>query len=128
MAATFRGRLPTATATITAGSYSTADGDLYFANPATLTPSLIRFVGVLIESLGAATGALVELWILREGGDQSNIAHWFYSGKATTAAVGFTSFDLGIAQGVLLRVKSGGTAGSVAVSAWAGPHHKHLGA
>jgi hypothetical protein len=73
-------------------------------------------VTALIES-GVAT-AVLELWLLKRGGDPTNDAHFFNTGKSLTAS-GAETWPLASWDGAQLRAKSGGTAGSLVVSATA---------
>lgn len=78
--------------------------------------SKIRTLRILVENLVAT--AVVEVWILRQGGDPTNAAHWFFSGTNVVAAGLSALIELAGVRGVKLRCKSGGTAGAQAVSAW----------
>lgn len=76
----------------------------------------VRQLRILVENLIAT--AVVEVWILRQGGDPTNNAHWFNSGTNVVAAGLAALIELAGVRGVKLRCKSGGTAGAQAVSAW----------
>lgn len=73
-------------------------------------------VTVLVESGVAA--AVVELWLLKRGGDPTNDAHFFNTGKSITAS-GSETWPLASWDGAQIRVKSGGTAGTLTASATA---------
>jgi hypothetical protein len=78
----------------------------------------IRTLRILIEALIAT--AVVEVWVLRVGGDPTNAAHWFFSGVSHNAVGLSPLIELAGWAAVKLRVKSGGTAGNMPISAaWA---------
>jgi hypothetical protein len=94
----------------TSGQY--APERIVMASPssATLSPSLLG-VTALIES--APASAAIELWLLRVGGDPTNDSDFFlYDSSASSKTWPLASY-----RGAELRAKSGGTAGSMTVSA-----------
>jgi hypothetical protein len=66
-------------------------------------------ITALVETLGGATGAVVELWLLRSGGDPTNAAHYFNSGSSITST-GSNTWPLAAWSGAQLRVRSAGVA------------------
>jgi hypothetical protein len=73
-------------------------------------------VTALVEAGVAA--AVVELWLLKRGGDPADDAHFFNTGKSITAS-GSETWPLASWDGAQLRVKSGGTAGTLIACATA---------
>jgi hypothetical protein len=108
--------------TVPAGAGGYAPEEVYLKVLETDTPKglyqKVRALRILIEALVAT--AVVEVWILRQGGDPSNAAHWFFGGAALSHnVVGLSGlFELAGINAVKLRAKSGGTAGAMPVSAW----------
>lgn len=77
----------------------------------------VRQLRILLEAAPPA-GGVIEIWVLRVGGDPTNIAHWFNSG-INVNAVGLSALiELAGVNGARLRAKSGGAVGAVAVDAW----------
>lgn len=98
-----------------AGSYAPQFLTLAKPNASAARDALIG-VTALIEQ-GVAT-AVLELWLLKRGGDPANSADFYNTGKSITAA-GAETWPLASWDGAQLRVKSGGTAGTMIVSATA---------
>jgi hypothetical protein len=98
-----------------AGSYAPETLSLCKSNAAAARDALIG-VTALIEQ-GVAT-AVVELWLLKRGGDPTNSAHFFNTGSSVTAS-GSATWPLASWDGAQLRCKSGGTAGTLIASATA---------
>ena len=71
----------------------------------------------LVSSAAVAT-AVVELWLLKDGGNPAVDADWYNTGKSITAS-GSDTWPLAGWDSVQYRVKSGGTAGNLSVSATA---------
>jgi hypothetical protein len=78
--------------------------------------SIVSQLRVLIENLIAT--AVVEIWVLRVGGNAASAGDWFYSGISHNAAGLSALIELASIQGVKLRAKSGGTAGAMLVDAF----------
>lgn len=108
--------------TVPGGAGAYAVEEMYLKVLETDTPKglyqKIRQLRILIEALIAT--AVVEIWILRQGGDPSNAAHWFFAGATFSHnAAGLSPlFELAGVNAVKLRVKSGGTGGAMPISAW----------
>jgi hypothetical protein len=76
----------------------------------------IKSIEALIEAVVAAS--VLELWLLKVGGDPTADADHFFSGLTLTgAAAGQALWSLSNWAGAQLRAKSGGTAGSLVVNA-----------
>lgn len=98
----------------TAGQY--APEYILFGSTSPSTPSEpLLGVTALVES--APAGAVVELWLPKFTGNQPPTVptDYVYSGWSITG--GAETWPLASWRGALLRVKSGGTAGSAVVSA-----------
>jgi hypothetical protein len=112
--AQFRGS-KTFTVPLAAGEY--APERLTLAKSSTqVGPDSLIAVTALITS--AVTAAVLELWLLKFGGDPAVDADWSNTGNSITASGGDT-WPLAGWDGAQLRAKSGGTAGSLGVSATA---------
>lgn len=104
-----------------AGVYATEE--IVFAGGVALGSSLgaqspgLTAVTALVESLGLAVDAVVELWLLKVGGTPGTAGHWFYAQESLTA--GAETWPLASYRGAKIRVKSGGTAGTVIINATA---------
>lgn len=98
-----------------AGSYAPEFFTLAKSSASAARDSLIGTTALIIQ--GVAT-AVLELWLLKQGGDPTNNAHFFNTGKSITASGGET-WPLASWDGVQFRVKSGGTSGTMIVSATA---------
>lgn len=96
----------------TAGNYATERLSLTRQNTS-LAPANLVGVTALIES-NTATGASLELWVLKVGGDPTNDAHYFNSGKSISA--GSDTWPLASWPGAQLRAKSGGVSGALVAS------------
>ena len=100
------------TVPVTAGNY--APEEVLLGSTVAGVPSIILDdVTVDIEAFVAT--AVLELWLLKVGGDPTNAAHYFFSGKSANA-LGHTTWSLGAWRGAKIRVKSGGTAGTLTAS------------
>jgi hypothetical protein len=116
MAAPHRAR-KTFAVPVTSGNYAPEE-ILFGPTSSSLAPASIVGLTVLLETLGAATGASLEIWLLRVDGDPEVAADWLLY-DSSLSAVGGETIALASVSGVKIRAKSAGTAGSVVVSAWA---------
>lgn len=96
-----------------AGVYATEE-IIFGGTSATRSPSLTA-VTALVETLGLATDAVVELWLLKIGGAPATAGDWIYTGESLTS--GAETWPLASWPGAKIRVKSGGTAGTAIISA-----------
>lgn len=88
-----------------------------YAPEAIIFPGRHVSISVMVEALPAS--ATIELWLLKAGlPPSSSVADYVYSGKNFTAT-GHTMVELASWSGLMLRAKSGGTAGTATVSAHA---------
>jgi hypothetical protein len=98
----------------TSGQYATQR--IQLAPPsAAVTGVPLYGVTALIES--APAGAVLELWLMRVEGDPATDASFFYSGKSITT--GAETWTLAGFPGAQIRVRSGGTGGTLVASATA---------
>lgn len=100
-----------------AGAYAPESLTFDVPSAATVCPPLDA-IELLVETVGAATGAVAELWLPRVQPSTRPVpdAEYFYSGKSVTGAGG-DSFPLVQWRGARIRVKSAGVAGTAVVSA-----------
>ena len=111
MAAPLRDRV---SFTVPAGAGSYAPERLQFSGrTASDAPSNITSLTALVEATVAS--AVYEIWLLKVGGDPTNDAHYFNSGLTITNG---TRVPLSQVDGLQIRAKSGGTAGSAVLNAW----------
>lgn len=96
----------------TSGQY--APERIVMASPTagSLSPELLG-VTALIES--APASAAIELWLLRQGQDPTNDSNYSLYDSTTSSK----TWPLASFRGAQLRAKSGGTAGTMTVSATA---------
>ena len=98
-----------------AGSYAPERIQLNSQN-ASVKSELVERVTAVVEAVVAT--AVAELWLLKPGADPTNDANYaLYSSIANAAALGGATVELADAPGAQIRVKSGGTAGTVTISA-----------
>lgn len=102
----------TFTVPATAGQYAPERIQLNSQSASVVTPTLLGATA-LIEA--APASAALELWLLRVNGDPTNDAD-YHLYDSTTAS---KTWPLASFPGAQLRAKSGGTAGSMTVSATA---------
>lgn len=105
------------TVTAVNGVYA-AEEITFAARDVLTTTQAVTAVTALLETLGTATGAIVELWLLKVGGVVATAGDWLYAGESI-AALGAETWPLASWRGVKIRVKSAGVAGTVVVSATA---------
>lgn len=98
---------------VTAGQYA-PERIQFNSQSAADVQAEIRSVTALVESTVAT--AVVELWLLKANADPSVDANYVLHGTIVTATGGAT-VSLAGWRGAQIRVKSGGTAGSMIVSA-----------
>lgn len=113
MAAPFRDRV-SPVVPLTAGNY--APEEIIFAGRTSSDVGQHSITGltVLIEATVAAM--VLEIWLLKVNGDPTNAAHYFNSGLTITNGGKVLFAEV---EGVKIRAKSGGTAGTAIVNAWA---------
>lgn len=108
--------------TVPAGAGAYAPEEIYLKLPESNVPAglydLVSQLRILIEALIAT--AVVEVWILRMGGDPSSAGDWFNSGISQNAAGLSALIEMSSAAGIKLRAKSGGTAGNMPVTVFWG--------
>lgn len=106
--------------TVPAGAGAYAPEELFFKVLENDKPEglyrKIRQLRLLIENLIAT--AVVEVWVLRHGGNVNVAGDWFYSTLSHNLAGVSALLELAGCTKVKLRAKSGGTGGAMAVSAF----------
>lgn len=103
----------TFTVPLTAGTY--APERLTFAKASTQVGPVSLISTTALVSSAAVAAAVVELWLLKYGGNPATDTDWFNTGKSITAS-GSDTWPLAGWDGVQYRVKSGGTSGNLSVS------------
>lgn len=103
------------TVPVGAGTYAPERLTLAKASQSQAYDSLIGVTALIEQGVAAA---VLELWLLKRGGDPTNDAHFMNTGKSITAS-GSETWPLASWDGAQLRAKSGGTAGTLIVSATA---------
>ena len=96
-----------------AGTYAPEVITFARANTSTAPVSLVGLTAI-VES-NAATGATLEVWLLKINGDPSASGDYFLS--SLSLASGSATFPLASYPGVQLRAKSGGTSGAMVINA-----------
>lgn len=102
--------------TVPAGSGQYAPEAITLAQGSAAGAGKPQLLGVTALIEAAIANAVVELWLLKIGGDPTANGDYFFSGKSTTTG---DTFPLASWPGAQLRVKSGGTAGNHIVNATA---------
>jgi hypothetical protein len=98
-----------------AGSYAPETIDFSSQNAAVLSEQIERVTAVVAAAVATA---VLELWFLDVASDPTNAGNYHLFGPiANGAAVGGATVEVADYRGVQIRAKSGGTAGSVVVSA-----------
>lgn len=97
-----------------AGIYATETITFAGRTAADLGQLAITALTALIEATVAA--AVYEIWLLKVNGDPTNTNHYFNSGLTITNSA---QVLLSQVEGLQIRAKSGGTAGSAIINAWA---------
>lgn len=98
----------------TNGNYATERISL--ASPSENAPSPGLLGVTIAPEPGGAADAVAELWLLQIGGDPTDDGDYFYSGKSVTSGGEATTIPLASYPGAQIRVKSGGTSGSLVVN------------
>lgn len=102
--------------TVPVGAGSYAPEEIVFAGNAN-TRSLGN-QGLTVAVAAVVATAVLEVWLLKSPElDPSVAGNWAFAYTVTAAALGATRWYLDNWPGVKVRVKSGGTAGTVTVSA-----------
>lgn len=100
-----------------AGSYA-PERITFGATAANVSQDGFTGVTALIETVGAATGAILELWLPKVNPDSTTpLADSDYSNSGLSITSGAETWAFASYPGAQLRVKSAGVAGSVVVSA-----------
>lgn len=102
--------------TVPAGAGSYAPEEIILGGTASVRSTPLYAVTALVETLGGATGAVTELWLLKAGGDPTVSGDWFNSGNSITGT-GSGTWPLAAWRGGKIRVKSAGVAGTEVISA-----------